>query len=92
VVIRPVKPLGLGFTGLLRAERELLSADGTWQFTGDSSPTVTLEGARRWAISACTTKLHSTAGFVMRALKRRQARFKVIAYLLSEEMDFVQNI
>jgi hypothetical protein len=38
VVIRPVKPLGLGFTGLLRAERELLSDDGTWQFTGDSSP------------------------------------------------------
>jgi hypothetical protein len=51
-----VKPLGLGFTGLLRAERELLSADGAWEFIGGSSPAVTVEGARRWAISAPTKK------------------------------------
>jgi hypothetical protein len=77
--------VGTGTTKSLEANSTRVS----WEFIGDSSPDATVEGARRWAISACTTKLHSTAGFVLRALKRRQARFKVIAYLLSEEMDFV---
>ncbi len=41
----------------------------SWGFIGDSSPTATVEGARRWAIGACTTgacttKTHSTAGFL----------------------------
>jgi hypothetical protein len=34
-------------------------------------------------ISACTTKLHSTAGFILRALKCRQARYKrLLAHVL----------
>src|SRR5215217_3008120 len=36
----------------------------SWEFIGISSPAATVEGARRWAISACTTKLHSTAGLL----------------------------
>ena len=42
----------------------------SWEFIGHSSLVATVEGARRWAISAPTTKMHSTAGFVLRAVKR----------------------
>src|SRR5918998_2621846 len=43
------------------------------KFIGGSSPVATIEGARRSLHSACTTKLHSTAGFILRILKRPQA-------------------
>jgi hypothetical protein len=59
--------VGTGTTKSLEANSTRVS----WEFIGDSSPDATVEGARRWAISACTTKLHSTAGFVLRAVKRR---------------------
>ena len=45
----------------------------SWEFIEVSSPVATIEGARRSLHRACTTKLHSTAGFILRILKRPQA-------------------
>jgi hypothetical protein len=43
-------------------------------FIGGSSPAARVEGARR-CVHKCS--LHSTAGFILRAVKRRQARYKL---------------
>jgi hypothetical protein len=70
---------------------EVYSTSVSWKFIGDSSPAVNVEGARRWAISACTTKLHSTAGYILRAVERRQARYEQAFHGVSAIPWGVQN-
>ena len=72
-----------------RASRPLEKARCMWrspEFIGDSSPAASVEGARRGcpAVALQSRVLQTTAaGFILRAVQRRQARYKrLLAHVL----------
>ena len=57
-------------------------------FIGASSPAATVEGARRLPESESLHNSVMAAGFILRAVKRRQARYKLALHeVISETPD-----